>query len=574
MDAIEARITRLRHLTRAMPFLLGHYDLTELRAAPIPRDALVAAWRELAADRAAGFAGVPFHLYLHAPFCQEKCRYCRYPSEPIETDAQLRAFLDRLREEASLFGDAVRGVTFDAAYVGGGTPNLPDDAGFAEMLGILSGNFRINPLGLNTCEMRPELATPAKARSARDAGFTRISFGVQSFHLETLRRVRRKASDPGNLARAVRMMHDAGFDFVNADLMAWLPGETEASFREGVRSVCGCLPETIILYNYERSDELVPPEPPAGMDWEHTVRLFIEAAGGAGYSVWEGERHNPVSCLVYRNGWDLRAGMRNMGYEMRGIAPKAVLGLGPFARSCAFGRAHYRSEGAPPRDTSYRGLFIDIEDEMRACAVLHAAQRVPLDRKAFVNVFGSDIVDVFPEEFRALSDAGKAVVEPGRIAWRFRTPTEASVYSKLFFTDDTISRLETRYLSGGDDKQRALVVSADRGAWEIRVREDAGGEPFRSAAGLQLDVTTLKPGGAKSGAVLNLAAALFEAVVAETIPMTPDRVLRGMAADFRRALVPIDPRAKCRIESRPASEPGRASGGIGTLAGGTTPDRV
>ncbi len=247
-------LSRAKRLTRlAKASGLRNYDFTAQRGVPIDRTDILAAWRAAASEKIIGATDLPFHLYLHVPFCVAKCRYCWYSSVPLTAPEQLETYIACLRDEAEAFGNATEGITFDTIYIGGGTPSLPDYTQFAEMLNIIASNFKIDKTNLNTCEMRPETASAEKLKAARDFGINRISIGAQSFCAETLSRVGRTGYAECDVRRAAAAAHEAGIGFVNLDLMAFLPGETAESFAKGVRTACLAAPETIILPDYHRN---------------------------------------------------------------------------------------------------------------------------------------------------------------------------------------------------------------------------------------------------------------------------------------------------------------------------------
>ena len=178
---------------------------------------------------------MPFGLYLHIPFCKQKCPYCDFYSRPAG-EAVMDAYL------AALLGELDRSVAAgeidhaDTVYLGGGTPSL---MGAARLAALLEGIGARIPLAADaeiTLECNPESTTPSLLRTLRRAGYNRVSFGVQSLDDRELRALGR-LHDAMGAKRAVAMAREAGFDNLSVDLMLGIPyqtGETVARFLDWV----------------------------------------------------------------------------------------------------------------------------------------------------------------------------------------------------------------------------------------------------------------------------------------------------------------------------------------------------
>ena len=178
-------------------------------------------------------------LYIHIPFCAQKCAYCDFASWSGR-EAVWEAYFKNL--EAELDGWIARvGCEFSTAFIGGGTPSLVPAEYIVRMARKLKcGEF--------TIEANPGTLTPEKLRAYRQCGINRLSMGVQSFDDGLLRRIGRihtacQAED------AFRMAREAGFDNVNLDLMYALPGQTMAQWRATLEAAAQLSPEHISAYS-------------------------------------------------------------------------------------------------------------------------------------------------------------------------------------------------------------------------------------------------------------------------------------------------------------------------------------
>ena len=178
-------------------------------------------------------------LYIHIPFCAQKCAYCDFASwagrEPV-----WEAYFHTLKEEMRPWME-INGGNFYSVFVGGGTPSLVPAERIAEILrGVSAGEV--------TLEANPGTLTPKKLEIYRQAGVNRLSMGVQSFDdglLNTLGRIHtaRQAEEAFFMAR------EAGFDNLNLDLMYALPGQTQETWERTLEQAAALGPEHISAYS-------------------------------------------------------------------------------------------------------------------------------------------------------------------------------------------------------------------------------------------------------------------------------------------------------------------------------------
>jgi oxygen-independent coproporphyrinogen-3 oxidase len=125
-------------------------------------------------------------IYIHIPFCHRKCGYCDFNSY-AGLDALVAPLVDALHREIEQSPYA--SARFDTVFFGGGTPTYLDGATLAGILEHLTRRFVIPPDAEITCEANPGSVSLEQLRTLRQAGFNRLSFGVQSFHPDELRRM-------------------------------------------------------------------------------------------------------------------------------------------------------------------------------------------------------------------------------------------------------------------------------------------------------------------------------------------------------------------------------------------------
>lgn len=184
-------------------------------------------------------------LYVHVPYCAQKCRYCDFDSQsvaPCDLDAALDAYFEHLYARLDVFGNAGALRQIRTVYVGGGTPSLA-----GERLVKLARRISMwcKPVEF-TCEANPESLTAGLATALDEAGVTRISLGVQTLDNTELAVIGR-IHDAERALEAIATVKDVGLD-VSCDLMCGLPGQTMASWRYTFDGVLAAAPHHVSVY--------------------------------------------------------------------------------------------------------------------------------------------------------------------------------------------------------------------------------------------------------------------------------------------------------------------------------------
>ena len=184
-------------------------------------------------------------LYMHVPFCAQKCRYCDFDSRsfsPCDLNAALDAYFEQLHVRLDAFGNAGALEHVRSVYVGGGTPSLAGER-LAELARRVVAWCK--PVEF-TCEANPESLTADLAEALAVAGVTRISLGVQTLDNIELAAIGR-IHDADRALAAVATVKDAGLD-VSCDLMCGLPVQTAASWGRTLDGVLAVAPHHVSVY--------------------------------------------------------------------------------------------------------------------------------------------------------------------------------------------------------------------------------------------------------------------------------------------------------------------------------------
>lgn len=222
-------------------------------------------------------------IYIHIPFCVQKCAYCDFLSGPAGKEEQ-EAYVRALRREISAASKIAVEYEVSTVFLGGGTPSILPPEAVDEILRTVRESFLLSPDAEITMELNPGTDGKEKMEAYRKAGINRLSIGLQSTddgELRTLGRIH-TWQDFRNTYEAARK---AGFSNINIDLMSAIPGQTLESYEQTLERVCSLSPEHISAYSlileegtlfwkwYEKTDH--PKDHPPLPD-EETERQMYE----------------------------------------------------------------------------------------------------------------------------------------------------------------------------------------------------------------------------------------------------------------------------------------------------------
>jgi len=194
-------------------------------------------------------------LYVGIPFCPTRCAYCSFVSHSVEKSmALIPPFLEALHREIDAAADIVRHLELNVAcvYIGGGTPTTLTAGQLESLLSHLAGAFNLSAAREFTVEAgRPDTITPEKLAALKAHGVGRVSVNPQTMCDDVLRAIGRRHTAEETVA-AMRLVRDAGFECVNMDLIAGLPGDTAETFRRSLDTVLSMRPENITVHTLSR----------------------------------------------------------------------------------------------------------------------------------------------------------------------------------------------------------------------------------------------------------------------------------------------------------------------------------
>ncbi len=171
-------------------------------------------------------------LYIHIPYCRQKCRYCDFASYAGQ-DGTMAAYVDALLREADAMAVNTKDTPIKTVFIGGGTPSTLPAELLQKLLSGLHERFHI-PAGIEfTSEANPGTLTPEWLDAAISGGVNRLSMGMQASQPELLRTLGRIHTQ-ADVETSVQLARKHGIDNISVDLMFGLPGQTPDMWRESL----------------------------------------------------------------------------------------------------------------------------------------------------------------------------------------------------------------------------------------------------------------------------------------------------------------------------------------------------
>ncbi|MFE6970739.1 radical SAM family heme chaperone HemW [Isoptericola sp. NPDC057653] len=284
---------------------------------PVPADGALPPWVRPAA---AGAEPRPFGVYVHVPFCSVRCGYCdfnTYTAAELGGGANQAAYATTALREVELaarvLDDAgLGGRPVSTVFFGGGTPTMLPAADLARVLRGVDDAWGLADDAEVTTEANPDSVTPASLRVLADAGFTRVSFGMQSAVPHVLATLER-THDPRRVPDAVAWARDAGLD-VSLDLIYGTPGESLDDWRASLEAVLATGVDHVSAYalvvepgtkmhaQVRRGELALPDEDDQAAKYELADDLLTEAGLGW-YEVSNWARGPEHACRHNRAYW-------------------------------------------------------------------------------------------------------------------------------------------------------------------------------------------------------------------------------------------------------------------------------
>jgi len=189
----------------------------------------------------------PLSLYIHFPWCVQKCPYCDFNSHELKKGLDEKKYIDALLSDLEQELPDFWGRSISSIFMGGGTPSLFSPESIDQLLSALRARLTFAPNIEITMEANPGTVELGKFNEFSHAGINRLSIGIQSFDDDKLQKLGR-IHGRKEAIRAAELAHDAGFNSFNLDLMYGLPQQSLAQAMEDIETAIALEPKHLSHY--------------------------------------------------------------------------------------------------------------------------------------------------------------------------------------------------------------------------------------------------------------------------------------------------------------------------------------
>ena len=351
-------------------------------------------------------------VYIHIPFCRSRCSYCDFATGMYEsalTEKYVGAVAKEIRE-----WNEVEPEDVDTIYFGGGTPSLLSPNQVQQILDAVHHRFNVIGGAEVTLEMNPgpELWSK-KLRELRHLGVNRASFGAQTFDDDQLRRLGRTHTSD-DIRNTFGHLREAGFDNINFDLIAGLPGQTLDGWVRNLDEALALRPEHLSLYLLDihegtpLADQIrrgMHPTPDDDLAAEMYARM-LDRVRQAGYEHYEISNF----CL---SGLESRHNTKYWtGAPYYGFGCSAHSYDGRFRRwSNERDVARYTESLESNRSAIVEGTVLSDADARAESMFLGLRMMRGLDARSFADRFGADPREEYKDDLARFCEAGLIEVD-------------------------------------------------------------------------------------------------------------------------------------------------------------------
>jgi oxygen-independent coproporphyrinogen-3 oxidase len=423
-----------------------------------------ASYRKWIARRRDESGAKPLSLYFHIPFCNTLCFYCAcnkvITKDRSKSAEYIRYLIKEMAMQAALLGP---NQVVEQLHFGGGTPTFMSDDEIRQLMAAIRQYFKLVEGGEYSIEIDPRKVSDATIALLGEAGFNRISIGVQDFDDAVQRAVNRIQSEEETL-RIIHAARANGFKSVSIDLIYGLPKQTLEGFGKTLDKVIAADPDRLSIYNYAHMPTIFKPQRriheadlPAGQLKLDILSLAVNKLTAAGY-VYIGMDHfakpQDELAVAQRQG---RLHRNFQGYSTHSDCDLVAIGVSSIGKIGPTYSQNYREledyYAALDRDELpiMRGLELNDDDLVRREIIQALMCHFELDKQAFEREFKigfdqyflteqDELLEYEREGLLELSPQRIAVTPKGRMLIRnicmvfdkyLRTRTEHARYSKV-----------------------------------------------------------------------------------------------------------------------------------------------
>lgn len=380
-------------------------------------------------DVGCGLSKKQLSIYVHIPFCINKCKYCDFLSFPSDETIK-EQYIEALLHEIKHWGAELKEqyLSIRSVYIGGGTPSILKPELIQKILWQIQESFSDLSEAEISMEVNPGTLTKEKASKYRTAGINRLSIGLQSASDQDLK-ILGRVHNFSQFLTSYALARDVGFSNINIDLMSALPKQTVKEYEKGLLKVLKLKPEHISAYSliieegtpfyktYHNNSHLLPTEEEDRKMYEITKEI-LNVNGFKRYEISN----------YARPFYECR---HNQVYWERGEYLGVGLGSSSFLNHIRYKNTDNITDYILNKEKRVEENLLTKEDEMAEFMFLGLRQCEGITKNKFKKEFGVSVEEQFAETINKYKELGLLCTDAERI-WL----TDQGIdVSNIIFTD-------------------------------------------------------------------------------------------------------------------------------------------
>ncbi|TVL10937.1 oxygen-independent coproporphyrinogen III oxidase [Shewanella algae] len=362
----------------------------------------------------AGSKSDKLSLYIHIPFCAKLCYYCGCNKVITRHQHKADQYIEYLAAEIVKRAPLFKHYTVTQMHWGGGTPTFLNPEQIIKLSSLLKSHFNFAEQGEYSIEVDPREIELSMLDALKEAGFNRISIGVQDFNKEVQVAVNRE-QDEDFIFALIKKAKEMGFVSTNVDLIYGLPHQTPETFADTIQRILDLSPDRLSVFNYAHlparfaaqrkiKDEHLP-SPQQKLDMLHQT---IETLTGAGYQ-YIGMDHfakpDDELAKLQREG---RLHRNFQGYttqeecDLLGLGVSSISQIGDcYAQNQKDIRPYYEAIDEQGH-ALWKGCKLNRDDEIRRAVIKQLICHFELDMAKMEQQLGIQFEEYFAEDLKLL----------------------------------------------------------------------------------------------------------------------------------------------------------------------------
>ncbi len=397
-------------------------------------------------------------LYVHVPYCIEKCAYCYTSSSKLENESELEEYIDRLICYLNFFEEHFRNEVFDNLYVGGGDPGILSEKLLDKLMKAVFSNFEFRKNGERTVENDPRTTNEKKLKILKKYGINRLSIRVQSFNEEVLELSNRIKQKEKKVREVISDAKKIGFDIINVDLMIGLYEEDEKSIIENFEKLAEIGPDRISIYPLQPQDKYLKKVYKKDRStffkirkklYKKSVPEILNIAKKNDYDVNREhlratQNANDANSIAFKKENSSRFKTNYVAYPVDEM--NSILGVGHMAMSRIGKKMEcnaLRSFAEEPENYNFVGYLLSPKEQLIKHIITNLSYKSSFSLQKIKDDynFSENLIEEVKTIFEKMQDYGVVEINESEIKFKVENPREKLLYTLFLFEEKDVMSL-------------------------------------------------------------------------------------------------------------------------------------